>query len=548
MSSHKHKPVDMNPEVPDPTYEDRDINLKALGVFAILVVIVVATTFLSMLWMFKALNGTNPTPVEIAKSYDNSTGNRLQVWGPQEYDKYDETQKRHLQSYKWQNKEEGTVSIPIDDAIRLLTTPAEKPAADAHHGEGDHGNAHGAGQNEDVAPSGIQISESETTKVPKPSPTPTPAPAPAQETKPTPKVEVAKPESVPAPAPALAKKTETAKPEPAPPAPKPAPEKPEPKAEVAKPESAPAPAPVPVKPAPVEPKAADSAPAAIASTIVDPHAGMKADLMKIGQANFAVCMACHGPDGKGLKAGPSLMAPTFVGSKHILGDPDQLTLIVLKGIKKEDAKYLGMMAPLGGALDDEKMAGVLTYVRNSFGNEAPVITPDMVKSIRAKYKDRTDPVTRAELAKLLEAAAEKPASEPKPKAAPAPAKNEAVPKKASPAAVPAPAPDKPELKAKPAEVKPAKVEPKPAPAPSAKPAMEAKPTLASLKADLSKSLEKGLAPNHPKVKALQAKIDALEKTAKPASEPAAEKAEKADADDPRERLRKRILEAQKDAK
>ena len=58
------------------------------------------------------------------------------------------------------------------------------------------------------------------------------------------------------------------------------------------------------------------------------------------------------------------------------------------------------MAPLEAALDDEKLAGVLTYVRNSFGNKASAITPAQVKEWRAKHKDRKDPYSRAELAEF----------------------------------------------------------------------------------------------------------------------------------------------------
>ena len=40
------------------------------------------------------------------------------------------------------------------------------------------------------------------------------------------------------------------------------------------------------------------------------------------------------------------------------------------------------MTPFGGLLDDEEIAAVLTYVRNSFGNEASVVTPEQVSRVR----------------------------------------------------------------------------------------------------------------------------------------------------------------------
>mgnify|MGYP003380298311 CR=1 FL=1 len=67
--------------------------------------------------------------------------------------------------------------------------------------------------------------------------------------------------------------------------------------------------------------------------------------MALGKTTFAMCAACHGPDGTGLKVGPALMAPSMVGSKVLLGDPENSLLVVLKGIAKEDMKFMGMMAP-----------------------------------------------------------------------------------------------------------------------------------------------------------------------------------------------------------
>jgi mono/diheme cytochrome c family protein len=47
-------------------------------------------------------------------------------------------------------------------------------------------------------------------------------------------------------------------------------------------------------------------------------------------------------------------------------------------------KYTGQvpMTPFGGMLNDGQMADVLTYVRNSFGNQAAPVTPESVAKIR----------------------------------------------------------------------------------------------------------------------------------------------------------------------
>jgi mono/diheme cytochrome c family protein len=125
-----------------------------------------------------------------------------------------------------------------------------------------------------------------------------------------------------------------------------------------------------------------------------------AKLMETGKMSFMTCAACHGMDAKGVQAGPSKMAPALVDSKIALGDPSIMALVVLKGIQKEGVEYLGMMAPLGAALDDEKLAAVMTYVRGSFGNKAAAVTKEEAAKYREQWKDITAPVTRAKLAEL----------------------------------------------------------------------------------------------------------------------------------------------------
>ena len=46
------------------------------------------------------------------------------------------------------------------------------------------------------------------------------------------------------------------------------------------------------------------------------------------------------------------------------------------------------MTPFGGMLKDDEMAAVLTFVRNSFGNQATAIKPDQVKAVRAANPGR----------------------------------------------------------------------------------------------------------------------------------------------------------------
>lgn len=141
------------------------------------------------------------------------------------------------------------------------------------------------------------------------------------------------------------------------------------------------------------------APAAAPAAAIDP------EVMALGKQSYMLCAACHGPDGKGLKAGPALMAPSLVGSEMLLGDPDKGLLVVLKGIAKENMNYMGVMAPLAAGLDDQKLAAVMTYVRNEWGNSAPAVTVEQAAAARAKFADVNAPagVKRAEIDAIVEA-------------------------------------------------------------------------------------------------------------------------------------------------
>jgi mono/diheme cytochrome c family protein len=104
------------------------------------------------------------------------------------------------------------------------------------------------------------------------------------------------------------------------------------------------------------------------------------------KAAYATCAACHGQDGKGLPTQPP-MAPSLVGSKLATASPEVPITIVLKGIQKADAKYLGVMAPLGSVMNDVQIADALNYIRGSWGHQASAVTADEVRAVREKYKE-----------------------------------------------------------------------------------------------------------------------------------------------------------------
>lgn len=123
-----------------------------------------------------------------------------------------------------------------------------------------------------------------------------------------------------------------------------------------------------------------------------------------GKMAYMTCSACHSADGQGLPLGDKKMAPSLVASKIVNGDASVLALVILKGIKKEGNDYLGMMASLELAYpDDQKLADVMTYVRQSFGNTAAAVTVEEAAKYRAQWQDIKEPVSRAKLAELMAA-------------------------------------------------------------------------------------------------------------------------------------------------
>jgi glucose/arabinose dehydrogenase/mono/diheme cytochrome c family protein len=115
------------------------------------------------------------------------------------------------------------------------------------------------------------------------------------------------------------------------------------------------------------------------------------------------CATCHQPDGRGLSAS---LFPPIVGTPWVLGSEERLIKLVLKGllgpIEVLGREYPGQvpMTPYEGMLNDNEIAAVLTYVRNSFGNQAPAIRPEKVKEIRAAVADKKGFYSPAELLKI----------------------------------------------------------------------------------------------------------------------------------------------------
>lgn len=94
------------------------------------------------------------------------------------------------------------------------------------------------------------------------------------------------------------------------------------------------------------------------------------------------CMACHGADGKGLPP----HYPPLAGNRAItMAESVNAIRIVLNGgfapATAGNPRPYGM-PPFSHAMDDAQVAAVVSYLRGSWGNQAPPVTPSQVNRYR----------------------------------------------------------------------------------------------------------------------------------------------------------------------
>ena len=135
-----------------------------------------------------------------------------------------------------------------------------------------------------------------------------------------------------------------------------------------------------------------------------------AQIVAKGKSLFnQTCIQCHMATGLG---SPPLYPP-LAGSDWVNGNEERIIRVVLDGLKDpidlNGAKFTtsnnmpNFSAIPGTAYtfnySDEKISYVLSYVRQEWGNKAPIVTADAVKAIHALpgVADRKTPWTQAEL-------------------------------------------------------------------------------------------------------------------------------------------------------
>jgi mono/diheme cytochrome c family protein len=109
-----------------------------------------------------------------------------------------------------------------------------------------------------------------------------------------------------------------------------------------------------------------------------------------GEIYRGICIGCHQADGRGKEK----LAPSLVDSAYVKGANATIPIRILLSGKEGS---IGLMPPLGGALSDEQIASVLTYIRREWGHTASPVDPEDVLEVRGLTKTRTKPWTDEEL-------------------------------------------------------------------------------------------------------------------------------------------------------
>ena len=132
---------------------------------------------------------------------------------------------------------------------------------------------------------------------------------------------------------------------------------------------------------------------------IKPLSPEQLEAMALGAGFYPQCAACHGEEGAGITG----LAPPLTGADWVTGPPEWLARIILQGLngplQVNAETYNGIMPPHGHLpeLNDATLAGLMTYLRRSWGHKADPVSAATTADIRAASADRSQPWTAAEL-------------------------------------------------------------------------------------------------------------------------------------------------------
>ncbi len=124
----------------------------------------------------------------------------------------------------------------------------------------------------------------------------------------------------------------------------------------------------------------------------------KVDPLVLGKKSYEqVCATCHQATGLGVEG----IYPPLAGSEWVQGTPEHVIRIVVYGLKGQvqvkgktfgaaAMPRIGKVSESGYNWSDERIAAVLSYIRQEWGNKGSAITPEQVTAIHTKEGDRKE--------------------------------------------------------------------------------------------------------------------------------------------------------------
>ena len=108
--------------------------------------------------------------------------------------------------------------------------------------------------------------------------------------------------------------------------------------------------------------------------------------IKAGEARFTgTCSVCHQANGAGLPG----VFPPLAHSDFLMADKQRAINIVLNGLSGKVTvngnEFNSVMPPMS-QLNDDELANILTFVRNSWGNGGEAVSAEEVKAVRANTR------------------------------------------------------------------------------------------------------------------------------------------------------------------
>lgn len=104
--------------------------------------------------------------------------------------------------------------------------------------------------------------------------------------------------------------------------------------------------------------------------------------IRAGEARFTgTCSVCHQASGQGL---PNVFPP-LAGSDFLMADKQRAIGIVLNGLSGKvtvNGNTFNSVMPPMSQLNDDELANILTYVRNTWGNSGDAVSAAEVKAVR----------------------------------------------------------------------------------------------------------------------------------------------------------------------